>query len=139
VIERRIGLLFAAFLLLLLLAGGRAGWLGLVEAKTLKRAAATQQESDIVVPARRGTIIDRNGVELAVSQPAVTIAATPYLVDDPARAAQKLGRLLGKNEDELLRQLVRRDTGFVYLARRVAPRRARLVQELKLAGLELIP
>jgi cell division protein FtsI/penicillin-binding protein 2 len=139
VIERRIGLLFAAFLSLLLLAGGRAGWLGLVEAKTLKRAAATQQESDIVVPARRGTISDRNGVELAVSQPAVTIAATPYLIEDPARAAQKLGKVLHRHEDELLRQLVRRDTGFVYLARRVPPERARHVQELKIDGLELIP
>ncbi|HWT25575.1 MAG TPA: penicillin-binding protein 2 [Solirubrobacteraceae bacterium] len=138
-VERRIGFLFSVFLALLILAGGRAGWLGLVEAKTLKRAAATQQESDIVVPARRGTITDRNGVELAVSQPATTIAATPYLVEDPARAAKRLGKALGRHEDELLRQLARRDTGFVYLARHVRPSRARRVEKLGIAGLEYIP
>jgi cell division protein FtsI (penicillin-binding protein 3) len=138
-IERRIGFLFSVFLVLLVLAGGRAGWLGLVEAKTLKRAAATQQVSDIVVPARRGSITDRNGVELAVSQPATTIAATPYLVKDPGRTARRLARVLRIPEDDLLRRLVRRDTGFVYLARHVSPQRARRVQRLGLAGLEFIP
>jgi cell division protein FtsI/penicillin-binding protein 2 len=138
-LERRIGLLFAAFLAMLLLAGGRAGWLGLVQANTLKRAAATQQESDIIVPARRGTITDRHGVELAVSQPATTIAATPYLVKDPARVAKRLARSLGRHEDDLLRELVRRDTGFVYLARHIAPRRARRIERLEIEGLEFIP
>jgi cell division protein FtsI/penicillin-binding protein 2 len=76
-IERRIGFLFAVFLTLLALGAGRAAWLGVVKAGTLKQAAVTQQEADITVPARRGTIVDREGTELAVSQPAVTIAATP--------------------------------------------------------------
>ena len=84
-IERRIGLLFAVFLGMLVLAGARAGWLGIVRANTLQSAAATQQKADIVVPARRGTISDANGIELAVSKPAQTIAATPYLIDEPGR------------------------------------------------------
>jgi cell division protein FtsI (penicillin-binding protein 3) len=138
-VERRIGLLFAVFLAMLLLAGGRAGWLGLVEANTLKQAAATQQESEIAVAARRGTISDRNGVELAVSQPSVTVAATPYLVEDPARVASDLAPLLRRHEDELLRQLARRDTGFVYLARQLSPVRARAVQKREIEGLEFIP
>ena len=138
-IERRIGLLFAVFLGLLVIGAGKAAWLGVVKAGTLKRAAATQQESDILVPARRGAIIDRQGNELAVSQPAMTIAATPYLVEQPTRLATQLAGLLDKPEDELLRQLARRDTGFVYLARKVPAARARKVQELKVAGLEFIP
>jgi cell division protein FtsI (penicillin-binding protein 3)/stage V sporulation protein D (sporulation-specific penicillin-binding protein) len=94
-VERRIGLLFAVFLGMLLLAGARAGWLGVVKADSLKDAAATQQKSDITVPARRGTITDVNGTELAVSQPAQTIAATPYLIKDPADAARNLGKRYG--------------------------------------------
>jgi cell division protein FtsI/penicillin-binding protein 2 len=138
-IERRIGLLFAVFLSLLVIGAGKAAWLGVVKAGTLKRAAATQQESDIVVPARRGAIVDRQGNELAVSQPAMTIAATPYLVEQPTKLATRLAGLLDRPEDELLRQLARRDTGFVYLARKVPAARARKVQELKVAGLEFIP
>jgi cell division protein FtsI (penicillin-binding protein 3) len=138
-IERRIGLLFAVFLCMLLLAGARAGWLGVVRASSLKRAAATQQKADIVVPARRGTITDTNGTELAVSQPAQSIAATPYLIKDPAKAAGQLAKVLGKPQDELLRKLVLRDTGFVYLARRVPNARALRAQKLHIEGLEFIP
>ena len=90
-IERRIGLLFAVFLTLLVIGAGKAAWLGVVKAGTLKAAAATQQESDLIVPARRGAITDRNGTELAVSQPAMTIAATPYLIKQP-HAARRAAR-----------------------------------------------
>jgi cell division protein FtsI/penicillin-binding protein 2 len=143
-IERRIGLLFAVFLGMLVLAGARAGWLGVVRADSLQAAAATQQKADIRVPARRGTITDADGTELAVSQPAQTIAATPYLIDDPARVAALLATVLREREDVLLRQLARRDTGFVYLAHKVSPRRAQRVQALRVAGdpiegLEFIP
>jgi cell division protein FtsI (penicillin-binding protein 3) len=138
-IERRIGLLFAVFLGLLLLGAGRAAWLGVVKAGELKEAASTQQESDILVPARRGTITDRNGAELAVSQPAMTIAATPYLIKEPTELAARLSGMIDKPEDELLRQLARRDTGFAYLARHVPAHRARKVQELGVEGLEFIP
>jgi cell division protein FtsI/penicillin-binding protein 2 len=138
-IERRIGFLFAVFLTLLALGAARSVWLGVVKAGTLKQAAVTQQEADITVPARRGTIYDREGTELAVSQPAETIAATPYLVEDAPAVAAQLSRILRKPEDELLRQLARRDTGFVYLARKVRPSRARRVQRLGIEGLEFIP
>ena len=138
-IERRIGLLFAVFLGMLVLAGVRAGWLGIVRADTLQSAAATQQKAELEVPARRGTISDANGIELAISNPAQTIAATPYLIDEPAEVAAKLARILREPEDELLRKLVRRDTGFVYLARRVPTERAQRAQRLDVEGLEFIP
>jgi cell division protein FtsI (penicillin-binding protein 3) len=138
-VERRIGFLFAVFLVLLIVGATRSAWLGVVKADALKRAASTQQESDIVVPARRGAIADVNGTELAVSQPAVTIAATPYLVKDATRVAAQLAGLLDRPEDELLRQLARRDTGFAYLARKVPAGLARKVQEMEIEGLEFIP
>jgi cell division protein FtsI/penicillin-binding protein 2 len=138
-IERRIGLLFAVFLSLLVVGAARSAWLGVVKAGTLKQAAATQQEADLIVPARRGAITDRTGTELAVSQPAMTIAATPYLIKDAPREAARLAGLLDKPEDELLRQLARRDTGFVYVARHVPASRARKIQALHIEGLEFIP
>ena len=138
-IERRIGLLFAVFLAMLALAGLRAGWLGVVRADALRKVAATQQTAKVTVPAERGAITDRNGIELAVSQPAKTIAVTPYLVKDPAKVAAKLARPLRTPEAELLKQLTRRDTGFAYLANRVPAIRARRVERMKIEGLEFIP
>src|SRR5215218_7292071 len=137
--DRRIGLLFAVFTLAIAGAALKAGWVGVVRANVLRDAAATQQEATVTVPARRGTIEDANGLELAVSQPAASIAATPYLVADAPRVAKRLAPVLGRDEDRLVRQLARRDTGFVYLARGVPAGRARRVEAMKIPGLELIP
>src|SRR5690348_13591309 len=116
-IDRRIGFLFAGFLVLLALAGTRAAWLATVKGHTLQSAARTQQVADNTVPARRGTIVDRHGIELAVSEPAADISATPYLVKDPVAAARKLAPILGKTEEDVVKLLATRETGFVYLAR----------------------
>ena len=51
-LERRIGLLFAAFLTLLLLAAGRALFLGTIKGSSLANAAASQQVSSLELPAR---------------------------------------------------------------------------------------
>ncbi|MBX5442142.1 MAG: penicillin-binding protein 2 [Solirubrobacteraceae bacterium] len=136
--DRRIGLLFAVFFALLAIAGLRSGFLGTVKASSLKQAAVTQQVSTVEVPARRGAIVDRQGVRLAVSEPANDIAATPYLIQDPAGTAEKLSKILGVDEDRLLRDLSRRDTGFVYLARAVPASLADKVAELEIEGIDLI-
>ena len=79
-IDRRIGILFIAFVALLAIALARATYLGSVKAGSLERAAATQQVSNVIVPGPRGAITDRNGAELAISGPADDIVADPYLV-----------------------------------------------------------
>ncbi len=136
--ERRIGLLFAIFLGLLVIAAGRTFWLGGVQASSLREAAATQQVDEIVVPARRGAISDRNGVELAVSQPAADVAATPYLVKHPARVAAQLAPLLGRTQAEVLKKLGA-EGGFVYLARNLPGAKAEKIRKLHIEGLQFVP
>jgi cell division protein FtsI (penicillin-binding protein 3) len=136
-LERRIGLLFAAFLILLLLAAGRAVFLGTVKGSSLASAAANQQVSSLELPARRGTIVDRHGFELAVSEPADDVSATPYLVKDPVRTAAKLAPLLGVDEGALLRKLAQGDKGFVYLARSLPASQGTAVEKLDLPGIAL--
>ena len=138
-IDRRIGFLFAVFLGALALAVLKAGWLGVVRADALQEAAATQQRATLTVPARRGTITDVNGTELAVSEYATTVAATPYLIREPAKTADKLAEILKVDRDQVLRALTRNDTGFAYVARRVPAARARRAEKLGIQGLEFIP
>lgn len=116
VVQQRIGLIFALFFGLLVLAGGRTFYLGVLDGGTLRTAARTQQLTDEPVPAQRGAITDRNGVDLAVSEPAEDISATPYLLTDRLGAAQRLAPLLGQSQAVVLRKLSKR-TGFVFLAR----------------------
>jgi cell division protein FtsI (penicillin-binding protein 3) len=134
-VERRIGLLFALFLVLLSLAGLRATWLGTVKASSLKQRAASQQVQEIALPARRGTISDRHGVELAVSEDATTVFANPFLIKNPAPVAAKLAPLTGINRDELLRKISDRHTGFVYLKRKLDADRGEKIKALKIEGI----
>ncbi|MDX6726654.1 MAG: hypothetical protein QOK49_1459 [Baekduia sp.] len=138
-VERRIGLLFAFFLCLIALAALRSLQLGTLKGGMLAKAATSQQVAQTVVPAHRGTITDRKGVELAVSQAADDISATPYLVKDPAKAASRIAPLLGVDEAVVLKQLSRRDTGFVYLGHHVPGDVADKIRKLNLAGIDFTP
>jgi cell division protein FtsI/penicillin-binding protein 2 len=138
-VERRIGLLFAFFLGLICLAGMRSLQLGTLKGDMLAKAATSQQVAQTVVPARRGTITDRKGVELAASQAADDVTATPYLVKDAAKTASRIAPLLGVPEADVLKQLARRDTGFVYLGRRVPGEQADKIRALGIAGIEFAP
>jgi len=139
IIERRIGLLFVVFVLLLGTAVLRAAYLGTIQGSSLRRAAARQQVSTVSVPAARGAIADRHGNELAVSQPADDVAATPFLVKDPVRLAARLGPLLGRPASEVLGKLADRRRGFVYLAREIPAAQGVRIAALRQDGLQLIP
>src|SRR3954468_21195484 len=138
-IDRRIGFLFAGFLTLLVLAGARATWLATVKGGKLQTAARSQQVADNTVPARRGAIVDRHGVELAVSEPASDVSATPYLVKDPVAAARKLAPILDASEDDVVKLLAQRNTGFVYLARQLSADKAQQIADLHLTGIDETP
>jgi len=137
-LDRRIGLIFLLFLLLLGAAAGRAAWIGTVQAGSLSDRAATQQVEDIDVSARRGTITDRHGTELAVSEDAVTVFANPYLIEDPARVAARVAPLLGDSEEELAKTLAERETGFIYLRRKLDPNRGAKIAALGIEGIETV-
>ena len=139
VVERRIGLLFALFLALLALAAVRAAWVGVVRSNNLQARAVTQQEVEVKVPARRGTIRDRRGVELAVSEMATTVAATPYLISDPFTVARRIAPVLGESVESVTTKLSDRDTGFVYLGRKLPADRAAKLERMEIEGLEFIP
>jgi cell division protein FtsI (penicillin-binding protein 3) len=138
-LDRRIGLLFAGTLALLAIAAIRTAYLGVVKGASLRQAATDQQVSQGTVPAPRGAITDRNGVEMAVSEPADDVAADPLLIKDPLAAARRLAPPLAQPVDQVLRKLSRKDTGFVYLARQLPSTRSRQLHRLHLEGLQFIP
>jgi cell division protein FtsI (penicillin-binding protein 3) len=138
VIQSRIGAIFGVFFLLLVLAAGRTLYLGTIHSGTLRQAARDQQLTAEAVPAQRGTITDRNGIDLAVSEPAQDISATPYLVKEPLAASRRLAPLLGVSQATLLADLSEH-SGFVYLARAVPAKQAQEALGLKLAGISGAP
>jgi cell division protein FtsI (penicillin-binding protein 3) len=137
-VQRRVGVIFGLFLVLLVVAAGRTVYLGVVRGSTLRRAASSEQLTEEAVTAQRGTIMDRNGVDLAVSEPAQEISADPYLVTDPLGAARRLAPLLGQMQSSVLTKLSER-RGFVYLARALPEKTAQAVLALKIAGVTGTP
>src|SRR4051812_35156932 len=104
----------------------------------LKRLAATQQVEDVKLLARRGTITDRNGAPLAVSEDAATVFATPYVVRNPVRTAARIAPLLGRSPDSVLKSLADRSVGFVYLARKIPGRNGARVSRMRLPGIGVL-
>jgi cell division protein FtsI (penicillin-binding protein 3) len=137
-VQRRIGALYAACFLLLALAGLRTLYLSTLKGAALRNAARTQQVTYEPLPAQRGTISDRNGIDLAVSEPAQDVSATPYLIRNPLSAAQRLARLLGIPQDQVLHKLSEH-TGFVYLARALPANRAQQLLALRMPGITGTP
>src|ERR1700749_5106913 len=137
-IERRIGLLFAGFLIAFLLIVCRAFWLQGVEASTLSSQALNQQTESIQVPGLRGAILDRDGTRLASSEDAATIYATPYQVKNPPVAAAKLAPILEEKKGKVLEALTT-ESGFSYLAKNVDLSTAAKVEKLGLEGIGQLP
>jgi cell division protein FtsI (penicillin-binding protein 3) len=133
VVQRRVGVIFGLFFVLLVIAAGRTVYLGVLRGPALRKAASSEQLSYETVIAPRGTITDRNGVDLAVSEPAQDISADPYLIEKPLEDAHLLAPLLGQTQASVLTALSQR-TGFVYLARALPEAQAQKVLALRVAG-----
>jgi cell division protein FtsI (penicillin-binding protein 3) len=138
-IEQRVGLLFAAFLLLFGVVLARAVWLQGVRGGELSANARSQQTESVIVPGTRGTIFDRKGRELAVSEESASVFATPYQVRDPAGTAKQLSALLDVPAEEIVESLADRESGFAYLARKVDLGTAERVKELDIHGIGVLP
>jgi cell division protein FtsI (penicillin-binding protein 3) len=137
--NRRIRLLLVLFVVAFLATFGRAFWLQAVRAQPLDRMAKGQHDVTVDVPAARGSILDRHGVELAIGQQAITVYANPRHVANPRATAMAAGRALHIDPDKIYGKLADRSRGFVYLARKADPKRANALKALDLTGLGFYP
>src|SRR6266581_9488727 len=138
-VNRRIRLFLAAIALAFAGLLVRATWLQTVRAESLSSLGLTQHRESVTIPAGRGTIYDRGGVELALGERATTVYANPVQIANPRRAAVAVERTLGLSADRLLPILADRSHGFVYVARQADPAQAAALQRLKLPGFGFYP
>ena len=91
---------------------------------------------------QRGTISDRNGVELAVSVPVQTVWADPKRIHEAGgfedrRRWEALSEVFNTPLPQLLSKVENPERRFVYLERMVTPAVARYVRELNIPGVSL--
>lgn len=138
-VNRRIRLFLAALTLAFAGLLLRAVWLQGVRAESLSSLGRTQHREAVTIPAGRGTIFDRSGVELALGERATTVYANPMQITNPRRAALAVERTLGLDADRLYPILADRSRGFVYVARQADPAQAAALQRRKLSGFGFYP
>jgi cell division protein FtsI (penicillin-binding protein 3) len=132
--------------LLLCAAGGavvvRAYDVQIRRAEGLRAMAEDQSLRDVRLTPRRGTILDRNGAELASSVDVDSVWVNPRQfrrnVEDAASATGRLAALLGLDR-KVLRARLDSDRYFVWLKRRVSPKEAQAVRSLGLPGVDIAP
>lgn len=124
----------AAFLVIALVWVGRLVYLQVYKAAEYSEAAAASRTLSIDLPARRGTIYDRNGNVLATSVEATTIYANPKEISDVSGTAAALAEVLGGGADDYTGYLTQ-DTTFVYVKRQADTDKADALRDRKLDGI----
>lgn len=108
-----------------------------IEAGKYKRLASEQRDTVIKLTPNRGTITDREGEILAISEGCATVYATPYQVKDKKGTARKLAGVLGEDPGDL-EEVLGRDSGFVYLKRKLDKSIAERLKKMDLEGIGFI-
>jgi cell division protein FtsI (penicillin-binding protein 3) len=139
VANRRIRLLLAVFVLAFGVAFLRAAWLQGVRASSFGRLASNQHSEEVTIPAARGTLYDRGGVQLAIGEQATTVYADPRRVTDPRNEAEVVAKTLRLAQDQVYTALTDRTRGFVYVARKADPALATKLARKGLPGLGFYP
>jgi cell division protein FtsI (penicillin-binding protein 3) len=137
--NRRIRLLLFALVLAFAVLLARATWIQGVRAASLSKLAVFQQHETMTIPAGRGTIYDRMGVQLAIGEQTTTVYADPKQITTPRRDAAVAARILGLRPGPLARQLADRTHGFVYVERKADPAKASALAKRHLTGFGFYP
>lgn len=144
--RRRIALGFAIIALLLIALVFRVAWIQIVDAEELSQKAIDQQTKDTPIEAKRGTIYDRNGKELATSTTCYTLWARPPQIklkegktrpDSEIKAfAGEIAGIIDKDSDEVYENM-KKNQALVRIAKYLDKETADKLRKLKISGIEL--
>lgn len=135
-VRARIYLAAGVMGLLLLAIGYKAYGIQIDDASRYREMARRQHLRTLEVPAPRGVLFDTRGRELAVTAEVDSIFASPNTIEDVTGTAEALAEALDLDLRELEAKLSS-PRHFVWIARHVAPDKARLVADLDLPGVEI--
>lgn len=126
-------LLILVFLALL----GRLAWIQCLQHDWYVRIAGKLHQDEIILPARRGMILDRNGRTLAITTEVNSVFADPALIADKDRTASVLTAILG-GDVHVLRQKLEKGKRFAWIQRKVSDACAEAIAKQNLPGIGFI-
>ena len=134
----RLSLILFAFMALACVLVLRLVWLSLVDGPANAEKAEATRTISVELPAKRGTIYDRNGVVLATSVDALTIYCNPFEIKDAAGVSAQLAAILGGKSTDYIDALSTPDTSFAYVYRKADIDKAEAVKNLEIEGIYTI-
>ncbi len=108
-----------------------------LNAEKYRDFAEFQHTGEYEFLAMRGKILDRNEIEMAATLIEKTVYANPKIVEDPPGAAKILSGILGLDEEDLSNKLGDKESGFVYIKRKVSSEKAEEIMTHDLVGIHL--
>ena len=108
----RLQAIFGIMLLALLVLLGRAAEVQVVQGRRWAALATAARTERVVLPARRGTLSDRRGAPIAVTQETYHVGIAPNELKDPAGDGQAIGHALRLSTADLRRALRQRYAYF---------------------------
>ena len=133
----RIATLLAFFLVLFIALGSRAFQLQILSSKELKSLAEKQHTQTLLLQPDRGIIFDRNGEKMAATIMSDSVCADPSKINNPRETARALASVLQADRTALQKKLSS-TKNFCWVARRIAPEQASLVQEMGIEGIFIV-
>ncbi|HXV83556.1 MAG TPA: penicillin-binding protein [Candidatus Binatia bacterium] len=130
----RLGIARAFFLVLFVVAAGRAFQLQVLQGERLKRLGERQHLKEWIVLPKRGAVLDRTGEPLALSVETQSVYARPHRIHDPRSVSRALAKILDLDVGEV-KQKVTADKPFVWIKRQIGPQEAEQIQALSPRGI----
>lgn len=120
--------LIVALLFVVLL--GRVGYLQFIKGGELRQMALDQQTKESEINPRRGSILDRNGKELAISASVDTVAVDPKRIREAGNreaVINTLSEVLGVEKADVAKQLDK-NSRFEYVKKRIDTSQSKILR-----------
>ncbi len=145
-VKKRMVIGFTIVCIVMTMLCGKVGWIQIVRGAEYSKLAVEQQTKDMPIAAKRGSILDRNGEELASSAVCYSVWARPAQVRAGKTDEQKeasvtkcveiLSEILEMDPEEV-RTLVTKEQSLVKVAKYLDKETADAIRKKGLAGIEL--
>ena len=136
-LKLRLATLLLCFLVLFIALITRAFQIQVLNGQNLKSRADRQHTTTLRTESERGIVFDRNGEKLAVSIMADSVCADPSKITDPQGTAGKIASILKIDKGSILKKFSA-SKNFCWIARKITPDQAALVEKVDLDGIFLI-
>ena len=134
--KRRLLIYLLCCMLAFLVLIGRLAYIGLFRSSQWQEMAYEQQTRDRLITARRGDILDRNGVGIAETQTVAAVSVVPAEVKEKEETAKFLADTLELDYDDVLEK-VQQKVALVRIQSKVDTETAQAIRQADLPGVKV--